>query len=315
MTELRIDPLTGQQVLIAADRSLRPQEYVTHGQFQEDRSKPCPFCRANEQLTPSTLAEICDAQGEWQVRVVPNKFPAVVGELGTHEVIIESPEHVSEAAELDLKQWVSILRMQRDRLKQRLASRSIEAVAIYKNSGPAAGASMAHVHSQLTATSFIPQAFAREYEGALSYWTNNQVCYFCREVEVSEASHERLIHASEHFSTLCPIAPRQSYESWIVPKSHNARFELVTNGNLEELAAGILLLLKALQRLVPQVAYNLMLHTSPAITSYDSAYHWHWRLLPRLSRFAGIELGSGVMINSVAPEVAAERLRDSLQRI
>lgn len=311
MNELRIDPLSGQQVLIAANRNMRPQEYVSHGQFQEDRSKPCPFCRANEKFTPSTLAEISNAQGEWQVRVVPNKFPAVVGELGNHEVIIESPEHVSEAAELDLKQWVFILRMQRDRLEHWLASRSIEAVAIYKNSGPAAGASMAHVHSQLAATSFVPQTFAREYEGAFSYLEKNQVCFFCQEVGGSKVSRERIVHSSEHFSILCPIAPRQSYESWIVPQKHNARFESVSEENLEALAADVHSLLKALRRLVPNVAYNLMLHTGPANTSYDSAYHWHWRLLPRLTRFAGIELGSGVMINSVAPEVAAERLREA----
>ncbi|MEQ8211974.1 MAG: DUF4931 domain-containing protein [Lacipirellulaceae bacterium] len=316
MNQLRIDPLTGQQVLIAADRSLRPQDFVVDDSLTE-RSSPaskrgCPFCAGHEQETPPTVAESCDEQGNWQVRVVPNKYPAVTGELGMHEVIIESPEHVTDPADLDVQQWTRILTVQRDRLRYWLADKRYQSVALFKNAGPAAGASLAHVHSQLTAFQFLPQGFAHELRRADAYRRERGDCYFSAAVTEAQSSGDRLVLADKNFTLLCPYPARLPYETWILPNEHQPRFEQVRDQVIAGLAEVLLTLLKALGSFLPDAAYNLMLHTAPAVDDFDESYRWHWKLLPRTSRLAGLELGSGVMINSVAPELAAERLRSTI---
>lgn len=325
MNELRVDPLTGQQVLIAADRSLRPQDFVSEGDSVEgslarqfSRSScsraslsDCPFCAGNEQETPPTVHEACDADGNWQVRVVTNKYPAVTGELGAHEVIIESPEHVTDPAELDVEQWKQILKVQRDRLRYWLAAGRSQAVAIFKNHGPAAGASLAHVHSQLAAFRFSPQWFTHEWRSAEAYRKEHGDCYYCEIVAAAQSTRERLVVSNDELTVLCPYAARLPYESWILPTKHGPRFERTSDAQIATLAAVLLALLKALREYLPQCSYNLILHTAPAAQQHDDSYHWHWKLLPRTSRLAGLELGSGVMINSLAPELAAERLREA----
>ncbi|QDT01124.1 galactose-1-phosphate uridylyltransferase [Adhaeretor mobilis] len=318
MNELRIDPLTGLQVLMAADRERRPQDFQPElAATAQASAGTCPFCVGNETETPTPLGEICDLHGNWLVRVVPNKYPALTGELGAQEVFVESPEHLVDATLIDAEQWSLILRLQLERFRARLSEENIESVALFKNSGPTAGATLAHVHSQLMAFSFVPLGFAREAAGARGLRKQHGNCYFCETIAAEAASQDRFVGATENFIIICPYAARRPYEVWLLPRTHSARFEQLPAVQIDELAGALLGMQKAVRKVLPTADYNLMLHTSPTTAPTDDpdeqAYHWHWRLLPRTARFAGVELGSGVLVNTVLPEVAAEQLRDAFE--
>jgi UDPglucose--hexose-1-phosphate uridylyltransferase len=336
MPELRIDPVCGRRVYIAEERAGRPNDFVrADGPAPQVASShdDCPFCAGHEAATPHESAATLDADGRWRVRVVPNKYPAVsptasavvesagvrihddTAAFGAHEVIIESPQHVTELAELDADQLVAVLAMYRDRLRHWAADGRLRHAVVFKNSGFAAGASLAHIHSQLVALPFVPEALQAELEGAARWQAAHGHCVFCAILERERNGGPRLVLELDGYAAVSAYAARQPFETWVLPMRHAARFEELDDAELAPLATVLQELIRrsAIQcrRRGYALAYNLILHTSPFDDSHAAAYHWHWELIPRTTHLAGLEWGAGVFINPVSPERAARELRDA----
>lgn len=313
MPELRQDAITGRCVIIAEERAARPHEFVS---TVTKPSAPCPFCAGNESLTPGEIASYPAQRGSaaWQVRVVPNKYPAVhwqAAAVGTHEVIIESPDHLLSLAQLSDEQAQLTFHAYQDRLQALSRDERLGFGLIFKNSRAAGGASLEHLHSQLLGMEFVPPEIQLEAAKAGEYRALHGGCIFCRLLE-DEADGNRVVSESEHFVVFCPFASRFPYEMWVVPKSHGASFESAGPQQVNELATTMLESIKRLENCLDSPAYNYWLHTAPFRMSRHDDFHWHIEIAPRVASLAGFELGSGCFINAVAPENAAQRLRGAL---
>jgi UDPglucose--hexose-1-phosphate uridylyltransferase len=258
---------------------------------------------------------VSDGAGQWQIRVVPNKYPAFRleepkdGAFGVHEVIIESPEHLLDVTQLGLTRLVEVVRIYRDRLQHWAAEPGLRHGLVFKNSGCDAGASLEHIHSQVTAVPYVLPTVQLELDAAARFYAAHQQCIFCDLVERELAANERIVLDRDGYLTLCPIAPRQPYEMWLLPREHQSRFDRLTDAKVDELASVLHETLCRLQAAEPGCPYNLLLHTAPFDDAHAAAYHWHWEIVPRIAHEAGLEWGGGVHICPLSPENAANRLR------
>ena len=318
MPELRIDPIIGRRVYVAEDRAGRPSDYVAAvgGGSSASETPPtaptfrdnCPFCAGNEVHTPVAVATVSDASGGWQCRVVPNKYPAVRidqpldGAFGAHEVIIESPEHLFDVPQLGLERLAAIVRVYRDRLRHWAAQSGIRHGLVFKNSGCDAGASLEHIHSQVTAVPFVLPVVERELAAAERFYGSHGTCIFCDLLARELAAGDRVVANHDAYAVVTPFAPRQPYEMCLLPKTHAARFDQLADEAVEPLAAALLDALQRLQAAAPGCPYNLLLHTAPFDDGHAKSYHWHWEIVPRLAHEAGLEWGGGVHICPLSPE-------------
>jgi UDPglucose--hexose-1-phosphate uridylyltransferase len=324
MPEIRKDPVTGRAIIIAAERAKRPRH---DGASQE---LPCPFCAGNEQMTPPEVYAYRDSQSSpdapgWAVRVVPNKFPALVKEgvqsssrrgvyestsgLGIHEVIIESPEHVVNVGELSEERLAAVLRVYRERMLDLRKDERWRSILVYKNQGAPAGATLEHVHSQLIALPEAPEQVRAEIDGARKYYEANGRCLFCEMIRQDTEGGARLVTEHARWVALCPYAARFPFEIWILPKRHAPYFELSSDQDLADLAHCVRDTLARLNRVLDHPPLNYLIHSHPWDEAEPRPYHWHIEILPKLVQVAGFEWGSGMFINPVAPEEAARLLR------
>jgi UDPglucose--hexose-1-phosphate uridylyltransferase len=302
----------------------------------------CPFCVGNESRTPPAVYEKRDAHGNWLLRVVPNAFPAVnhlsarcagddaslgirdvirphvTNELqfestiaGGHEVIIESPLHVQQMADISPTQLREIVEAYAIRLRHWRDRGSLRYGLVFKNQGPRAGASLTHVHSQLIAIPFVPTSIDAEIRRAVDFFHRNSRCAYCQQVEDVRSQSSRLVFDSDGYIAVCPFASLQPHEMWLMPSEHTASFELASAAALDGLATALHRLLAKLEAVVPHAQYNLLLRTAPWNGDYDSEYHWRIELLPRANSLAGLEMATGVHINPLPPELAASQLRSA----
>jgi UDPglucose--hexose-1-phosphate uridylyltransferase len=327
---LRIDPISGRRVLVAEVRAGRPNDFLSNpskGPSTAARDHDeCPFCRGHEAQTPHSLLEVLDEAGQWQVRVVPNKYPAVShavpdksdpgddlfayeAPLGHHEVIVESPEHVRDWNRLSSAEAARVLRVYRDRARWWSNDRDTQHVSIFKNVGSAAGASLEHVHSQLVALPYVPPNVATEAVRAATHYATHGSCIFCDLIEKELAAAVRVVAEHDQWIALAAFAGRQPYETWILPREHSARFELLSDGMIDSLAVLLCDLFDVLGRQLVPLHYNFLLHSAPVGGEHDAAFHWHWELVPRSTKLAGFEWSTGMHINPLSPERAAAQLR------
>lgn len=331
MPELRKDPIIGRWVIIATERAKRPHDYpsdpviIQGGQF-------CPFCYGNEEKTPPEIMAY-RANGTppntpgWNLRVVPNKFPAlgIEGELertgeglfdrmsgiGAHEVIIESPDHEATLTQLPEKRVEDVLWAYRDRIVDLKKDKRFKYVLIFKNHGAAAGASLEHSHTQLIALPIVPKRVREEVDGAKQYYMMKERCIFCDIIHQERQSRVRIIAEDDDLITLSPYAPRFPFETWILPKQHGSAFEEVPSGLYEKLARSLRGLLQRSDKVLNRPAYNFVLHTTPMREDTDLFYHWHLEYMPKLTKVAGFEWGTGFYINPTPPEDSARALREA----
>ena len=322
MAELLRNPITNHWVIVAENRGERPREVLLQPVVNEERE--CPFCEGAEHATPGEVLSrrepdsLADSPG-WHVRVVPNKYPAVCGaERGVlaHEVIIETPRHQTSTTELDDAQFAAVLDIYRERIAQHEAAymrhQSPPASAmLFKNNGPAAGATLAHLHSQLV-VSALPTADCSARIAAFQNAADHpgRRCPACEMID--EARRDATVVAeTDEYIALCPAASRLSYEMWLLPRSHRSRYSRINPESLPELASLFRGALVKLERVVKVAAYNYIIHSSPFDTSHADHYHWHIEILPRITTIAGFELGTGCYINPVSAERAAAELRSA----
>ena len=271
---IRFNALTGEPLLLAPARASRPNDF-------HEPEQPCPFCPGNESATPPEVARAGDP---WRVRVFPNKYPATA----QHEVIVESPRHGGAFHDLAIAdaEQVVLLYAQRYRALRARAS----AVIIFKNHGPDAGASLAHLHSQIVGTPFVPPRVAREIDG----FTRAGDCPLCALPGVTIAE-------TGSFVWIAPHASAMPYQSWIVPRVHAPEF--VPPTDVTELATLLLRASRATSGLRPSFNWIFMNFAAAPRA------HWYIEIFPRIATLAGFELGTGSTINIIDPEEAAAALK------
>lgn len=326
--ELRRDPLSGEWVIVSPGRGYRPHSAAGPSPAQGSREEQaaCPFCPGNESETPPALLTLPEAgSGEpWSVRVVPNRFPAVSPEgqgatgseplfrskpaRGFHEVIVETPRHDQEAPARRPAQVRLMIEAYRQRLAALMARPEIAYVVVFKNRGLAAGTSLDHPHSQVVALSQVPGEVRRRVQTARRHYRRTGRCLVCDLVAAERKDGRRLIFEADGFLAYAPFAAAAPYETLLVPLEHGAALTAASPATERGLATSLQSLLRKLDRTLDVPPFNLILRTAPKPWLTDPALHWYAQLVPRLSRAAGFELGSGVRINMVAPEAAARRL-------
>ena len=322
-------------MLIAPERARRPIALSDSGPRHRTSGErtPCPFCPGKEHDTPGEVFAL-RAPGarpngpDWRLRVVPNKFPAVspaelappapsalfraAPAVGFAEVLIDCPEHVDSPTRLSDEQLRDVFIAYRERLAALAADPRLEFVAVFKNVGAEAGASLGHTHSQIIATPVVPALIQTELSGAEAHFARTGRCPFCDVAKGELANGSRVVARTANFVAVTAFAPRFSYEMWVLPLRHEARYEAVTDGAARELAGLVKRVLRALDVVCHSPAYNWFLHTSPLRAGEPPHYHWHLEILPRTARPAGLEWGFGCHITTAAPERAAAELRAAL---
>jgi UDPglucose--hexose-1-phosphate uridylyltransferase len=228
---------------------------------------------------------------------------------GFAEVLIDCPEHIDNPVRLSDEQFRDVFCAYRSRMVALAADPRLAHVAVFKNVGVEAGASLGHTHSQIIALPLVPVLLGTELRGAAAYHARTGRCVFCDLVERELAAGVRLVARSEHFAAVTAFAPRFAYEMWVLPVRHEPRYESITDGAALELAQLLKRVLRALDDAQHAPAYNWFLHTTPLRAGALAHYHWHLEILPRTARPAGLEWGFGCHITTVAPERAAAELR------
>lgn len=330
MSELRKDPIIGRWVIISGERGRRPFAF-THEPARRGKGGFCPFCSGNEDKTPPEILAYGrngtppNSSG-WSLRVVPNKFPAlrIEGELdrqgeglfdkmsgiGAHEVIVETPDHDAMLATLPEKRIEEVLWAYRARIVDLKNDKRFRYILIFKNHGDAAGASLEHSHSQLIALPIVPRRVREEVVGASQFYKDKERCIFCDIIRQERQAGVRVVSENDEFLAWAPYAPRFPFETWIMPKQHGAAFENAPASAYASLAKTLKDLLLRVDKLLNDPAYNYLIHTTPLHEDTGPYYHWHIEFMPRLTRVAGFEWGTGFYINPIPPEEAAQYLRE-----
>ena len=328
MPELRQNFFTKEWVIIATDRAKRPEEMAAHreGQLLRNFVEACPFCPGNENKTPP---EILRAGGtgehDWRIRVIPNKFAALsrdaqpertihrsrrtINGFGVHDVIVETPDHAGFMALMTDVQVAEILRVYMARYSHLSFDPRIAHITIFKNHGTDAGTSLEHPHSQLIATPVISLQVRQRFQEALRYYDDFGTCMFCESIAEELTEEKRIVVATEHFVALQLFASPTPFCMHIYPRRHMASFGDITELEIAELGRVLRTILAKLYHGLDNPDFNFTIRTAPAECVGVKYFHWYMSVIPRLTRVAGFELGSGMFINSVLPEAAAEFLR------
>ena len=300
------------------------------------RGALCPFCEGNEaQTAPEVFAlrtseTAADTPG-WSVRVIPNKFPALRARvspligvtppfeeapaIGSHEVVVDTPEHNSRMARFSIDRFETILTVYQARVRALGALPDVKSIALFRNDGRAAGASQVHPHSQIIAMPVVPTRLRNELEEVERHYRARGCCPTCEMLDCEREHHRRLIVRNAHFVAVTSWAARYPYESWIVPSTHHHDFRECDPRAIRGLAEILSEVLQTLESVVGEFPYNLILQTAPVDDQGPRPQGFHWRLeiLPRSSVPSGLELGCDVFIVSVSPEDAAARLRAAVK--
>jgi UDPglucose--hexose-1-phosphate uridylyltransferase len=328
MTELRKDPIVGRWVIISTERAKRPHEFPR--ELLPRKEGMCPLCPGSERMTPPEILsyrrEGSSGEAGWSLRVVPNKFPAlrIEGDLGkagdgvydrmngigAHEVVIETERHDVDLFDLPENRFEDVLWAYRDRLLDLKKDRRFKSVIIFKNHGADAGASLTHSHSQLIALPVVPKRVYEEMSGCREYFRFRDRCLFCDIIVQEMEQKVRIVEESGEFIACSPYAPRFPFETWIVPKRHQCAYEMIERDQAKSLAAIFRRTLRRLNLALENPPFNYIVHSAAFQEWAGDSYHWHIEIMPKLTKVAGFEWGSGFYINPTPPEESAKYLRE-----
>lgn len=336
--EVRKDYLLDRWVVIATERGRRPTDFAKKEKPQT-KASVCPLCPGNEHMTPPALliylekngkiVKVKDEDGfrykDWMIRCIPNLYPAftppkeklgrrrifknqdLVLAVGHHEVLVESPIHDEHPSDARMSQLVHVINAYLDRLRELSAKSYVRYVSIFRNHGLEAGASLSHAHSQIIATPFIPKTVKEELVTSKKFWQKNGKCIFCNIIE-KERKSQRFIMENSDFMAFAPWASTHPMEFWIFPKKHAASPLKLSDKEKESFAKTLKACLGGLKNLLNDPPYNFGFHIALDET-VGACYHWHLEVYPKLAIWAGFEKSTGMFINTVSPETAAESLR------
>ena len=331
MPELRKDPIIDRWVIISTERGKRPVF------FGEETPPPkagmCPLCQGNENMTPTELYAVRPDvsppnSSNWTLRVVPNKFPALriegnlnkegvglydrMNGVGAHEIVIETPLHGQTLSGMSVQDIQNVFLAYRERTIDLEKDKRFKYVMVFKNYGSVAGASLDHSHSQLIALPIVPRRVLEEINGGLAYYRYKDRCIFCDIIAEEKEDNVRVVIENENFIALSPYASRFPFEIWILPKRHEPYFahhEKVDN--YHDISEILLHILQKYDKVLNSPPYNFMIHTAPFGNGEIQHYHWHMEIIPRLTKMAGFEWGTGFYINPTPPEEATTYLKET----
>lgn len=329
MPEIRQNIATKEFVIIATERAKRPEEFAA-GQHTFTHERPprvatCPFCPGNETMTPDPSYVLSDDKGAWKLRIVPNKFCALspdaagerqeervvrrTGGYGFHDVLVESTLHNTTTALLSPADVTATLVALRDRSRQLATDPRIHQIIPFKNHGESAGTSLEHPHCQLIAMPVVPSQIRLRLEEAMRYYDEHGRCVLCDMARWESEARERVIVEDDHFVAFILYAAFSPFHIWIVPRRHNPLFTAVTDEELSSLGSILKMTLLKLYVGLGDPHYNYLIRMAPL--TFDKVHwsHWYLSIVPRVSKSAGFELGSGMSINTALPEASAAFLR------
>ncbi len=331
MPELRKDPIIDRWVIISTERGKRPVFFIE--EKPPSKEGVCPLCPGNEYMTPPEVFAIrphgsSPNNHDWSLRVVPNKFPALriegrldkegvglydkMNGIGAHEVIVETPVHAETISDMDIQAIQNIFQAYRERSIDLSRDRRFRYIMIFKNHGSVAGASLDHSHSQLIALPIVPRRVSEEINGSLNYYKYKDRCVFCDMIAQEIDDNVRVVFENELFIALSPFASRFPFEIWVLPKNHESSFTMHTQADSYFFLSQIIsVILKKYVKLLNAPPYNYMIHTAAVGESELSHYHWHLEIIPRLTKMAGFEWGTGFYINPTPPEEATVYLKET----
>jgi UDPglucose--hexose-1-phosphate uridylyltransferase len=328
MPELRQNIITREWVVIAKERAQRPDQFVRPKKnipplpkYQPD----CPFCIGNEHLTIRETYRLIGDEG-WKVRVVMNKYPALSPEgdrvrhvdgiyrsmtgVGSHEVVIESPRHDLCPALFSVQEMQDVIATYRQRYIGLKKDRRVEAIIIFKNHGESAGTSLPHPHSQIAAMPIVPTQIRNRMEEAIRFFDEMGECVFCRTLRLELLDRHRIVFESEHFVAFIPYAALSPFHLWIFPRRHVSSFDEIFDWEMQDLALNMNTVLGKIYHGLNDPDYNYSIRSVPAQDGNREYFHWYVTIIPRISKTAGFEIGSGMYINTSVPEESAAFLRD-----
>ena len=346
--EIRINPIVpSESVLVSTARGMRPHKAEEPAPRDTRRHvERCPFCTGNEHMTPPTLAAYPDEK-DWRIRIVENLYPVLgddsagttlmmglqqaIDGYGRHEVIVDHAEHGIALHEMSHEHLEMLLGAYRDRMQTLYdADARIRYVLAFKNFGPAAGASIAHTHSQIIAMPVVPENVYNEVAHSREHYRKHRGCIFCALIDEAltfEATlYDResgsirrrisvgqyVVERGDRFIAIKPFASRFEWEVHILPLRHQSDFLALDTAGRSDLARVLSRTMARLDAVIGDAQYNFFLHSlprSPELADCEASYHWHLEICPRTSIPTGFELGSGLSVNTISPEDAAERLR------
>lgn len=346
--EIRTNPIVpSESVLVATARSMRPKKAEELAPRDTRKHvETCPFCRGNEHKTPPAIMAVPPA-GEWDIRMVENLYPVLgddrsqagftfglqqtIDGYGRHEVIIDHHEHGIALHEMAESHLATLFGVYQTRMRQLFASdERLKYVLVFKNFGPAAGASIPHTHSQMIAMPVVPENVDAEVRNSAAHYAKHHHCIFCALIDEAltfEATiYDRnsgavrrkinvgqyVVERGEKFIAIKPFASRYEWEVHILPLAHQADFADLGSEDMADLARVMKRTMARLDAVIGGAQYNFFLHSVPHDAQREAhapSYHWHLEICPRTSIPTGFELGSGLFVNTVNPEQAAERLR------
>ena len=343
MPELRRDPIIGRWVIISTERAKRPDQFGSALVEKEEFApgEKCPFCEGNESMTPPEIYALrkpgaAPNKPRWDVRVIPSISPllSIGGDLdrrghgmydlmnarGAHEIIIETPQHLKEY-QLSQDQIVRSLNVIVDRIEDLERDPWIKYVMIFKNYGKAAGGGhIKHSRVQIIGTPVNLKRVKEELVGAKFYYDYKERCVFCDIIKQELEIGKRVILESKYFIAITPFASRFPFETWILPKRHYCDFYKINRGEIPDFAGLVQTVFAKMRKVIGDFPFNLVSHAAPFRRdagkkgyweTIERDYHWHFELLPILTRVAGFEWGSGFYINPLPPEDACKSVKEA----
>ncbi len=330
-SEVRQNKATKEWVIYAPARRKRPRDFREHDAERKSlppHDKECPFCPGNESMLPRIIMEFpAPERNTWGTRVVPNKYPALTpGEdirrynqgiyltmpgYGRHEVIIESPRHDQDIAQMSPEEVGVIIETYHKRYVDLMHEHGNMMAIIFRNHGSRAGTSLIHPHSQLVVTSMVPRYIRWREEEAQRYFDEWGRCVFCDILTFEIEDRRRVILENDSFVAFIPFAAEVPFEIWIMPKEHRADFGNISDAEKTDLAPALRFCLARLRGKLADPDYNYVINTSARYRADEPQLHWYLQILPRLTTRAGFEIGSGININPSLPERDADFLTET----
>ncbi|MDD5396479.1 MAG: galactose-1-phosphate uridylyltransferase [Candidatus Moranbacteria bacterium] len=327
-SELRQDIVSGDWVVIATGRAKRPDDFANFERIKDD--KGIHECLFEDPVASGQEKDVLiyhKADGDWTLRVFPNKYPAfsqgklehpvsegpyvAMAGLGYHEIVV-TRDHYRQLAIMDVMEIAEVFDAYQDRYLDLMNKKNVNYIAIFHNHGKEAGASISHPHSQLMAIPVVAPYIQLELDGAKKYHKSNKHCVFCTVIEHESLEKKRIVFENDDFIAFCPFASRAAFEVHVMPKFHSPYFERITDEQKVSLAEVFSKALGSVYKALNDPPYNFYIHTAPCDGQDYKNFHWHIEILPHTANWAGFELDTGIEISTLQPEVAAEFLRKQL---
>ncbi len=335
-SELRMDLVSGDWVVIATGRARRPETFKKETRLRQGfggQERTCPFCKIDSKEMPTLIfsqgRKIHFKAGkipkDWTTVVIPNKFPAflpnpelneqVEGRLykkmnavGFHEIVI-TKDHRKQIAQFSIEQIKEVFDVYQERYLNLMPKKFVNHISIFHNHGQEAGASVSHPHSQIITTPLVDIDLNKALLRSQSYYKKDKRCIYCEMNKLEKKSKKRIVFENKDFLVICPFASKTAFQLIVSPKKHLAYFERAKEEEKWELAQAFQVALNKLYKGLGDPAYNFYLHTAPSDEQNHDYYHWHWTILPKTSTWAGFEIGTRMEISTIEPEKAAEYLK------